>query len=106
MRAASLILPPLALLRLKLTSDEEEEKEKGARETREKATLVRGEWCLMTLQGNNALFSVMNDYYWWQISKTDIVRDLHTVCNKGKTRSVSLLCKVLPSPLQGWCSFG
>lgn len=43
MRAPSLALPPLALFRLKLTSDENEEKEKEAGETREKTRLVREE---------------------------------------------------------------
>lgn len=62
MRAPSLVLPPLASLRLKLTSDENEGKEIEAGETREKATLVREEWRFITLQGNNALFFVMNHY--------------------------------------------
>lgn len=63
MRAHSLILPPLAVLRLKLTSDENEEKDRPAGETREKAALVREEWRFITLPGNNVLFSVMTHYY-------------------------------------------
>ena len=83
----SLILPPLAVLRLKLTSDENEEKDRPAGETREKAALVREEWRFITLPGNNVLFSVMTHYYWWWIiSKTDIVSELHTVYNKGNTQ--------------------
>lgn len=56
MRAHSLILPPLAVLRLKLTSDENEKKDRPAGETREKAALVREEWRFITLPGNNVLF--------------------------------------------------
>lgn len=97
----SLILPPLAVLRLKLTSDEKEEKDRPAGETREKAALVREEWRFITLPGNNVLFSVMTHYYWWWIiSKTDIVSELHTVYNKGNTqcfpctvRCFLLLCR-------------
>lgn len=43
MRPPSLILPLLALLRLKLTSDENKEKEKEAGGTKDKAVLVREE---------------------------------------------------------------
>lgn len=33
----------------------------------------------------------MKHYYWWQISKTDIVSELHTVYNKGNTQCVPAL---------------
>lgn len=40
---------------------------------------------------NNLVFSVMNHYYWWQISKRDFVSELYMAQNKGSLQCIPAL---------------